>query len=42
MTRMQEFKNVNWDLGKTLHLRGVNAKVIAPGIARVGDRVRKP
>ena len=32
---------VNWDLGKKLHLRGVNAKVIAPGIVRVGDRAVK-
>jgi hypothetical protein len=34
-------KFVNSPLGKELHLRGVNAKVIKPGIIRVGDTVRK-
>jgi hypothetical protein len=32
---------VNWDLGKRLHLRGVNARVIRPGVVRVGDRAFK-
>ena len=32
---------VNSELGKKLHLRGVNARVIVPGLVRVGDRVRK-
>jgi hypothetical protein len=34
-------KFVNSPVGKQLHLRGVNAKVIRPGIIRVGDRARK-
>lgn len=32
---------VNSPTGKQLHLRGVNAKVVTPGIVRVGDLVRK-
>jgi hypothetical protein len=32
---------VNSPLGKELHLRGVNAKVVKPGVFRVGDVVRK-
>ena len=32
---------VNSPLGKELHLRGVNAKVIQAGTIRVGDTVRK-
>jgi hypothetical protein len=32
---------VNSSLGKQLHLRGINARVIKPGIFRVGDVVRK-
>jgi hypothetical protein len=34
-------KFVNSPLGKQLHLRGINAKVIQPGIIRVSDVVRK-
>jgi hypothetical protein len=34
-------KFVNSPLGKQLHLRGINAKVVQPGIIRVGDIVRK-
>ena len=34
-------KFVNSPLGKQLHLRGINAKVVQPGIIRVGDVVRK-
>lgn len=34
-------KFVNSPTGKQLHLRGVNAKVIQPGMARVGDEVKK-
>jgi MOSC domain-containing protein YiiM len=34
-------KFVNSPLGKQLHLRGINAKVIRPGIIRVGDIIRK-
>jgi hypothetical protein len=32
---------VNSPEGKALHLRGINAKVIEPGMVRVGDVVRK-
>ena len=32
---------VNSSLGKELHLRGINARVIKPGTFRVGDVVRK-
>ena len=34
-------KFVNSDVGKELHLRGINAKVIQSGIIRAGDLVRK-
>jgi hypothetical protein len=34
-------KFVNSPLGKELHLRGVNAKVIQPGTIQVGDTVKK-
>jgi len=34
-------KFVNSSLGRQLHLRGINAKVIQPGVIRVGDIVRK-
>jgi MOSC domain-containing protein YiiM len=34
-------KLVNSPLGRELHLRGVNAKVVQPGVIRVGDTVRK-
>jgi hypothetical protein len=32
---------VNSPLGKQLHLRGLNARVVQPGTIRVGDRARK-
>ena len=32
---------VNSPLGRQLHLRGINAKVVQPGVIRVGDVVRK-
>ncbi|MDJ0879530.1 MAG: hypothetical protein QNI86_13010 [Halieaceae bacterium] len=32
---------VNSDIGKQLHLRGINARVIEPGTIRPGDTVRK-
>ncbi len=32
---------VNSPIGKQLHLRGINAKVIRPGVIRVGDVVKK-
>jgi hypothetical protein len=34
-------KFVNSAIGRELHLRGINAKVVRPGIIRVGDVVRK-
>jgi hypothetical protein len=34
-------KFVNSPLGRQLHLRGINARVVQPGTIRVGDRVRK-
>lgn len=38
---VEALKFVNSPEGKRLHLRGINAKVIQPGIIRVGDAVRK-
>lgn len=32
---------VNSDLGKELHLRGVNARVVTPGTIRAGDTITK-
>lgn len=32
---------VNSTVGKQLHLRGINAKVVQPGVIRVGDVVKK-
>jgi len=32
---------VNSPMGRQLHLRGINAKVVTPGIFRVGDLVKK-
>jgi MOSC domain-containing protein YiiM len=32
---------VNSPVGKELHLRGVNARVVEPGVVRVGDRATK-
>ncbi len=34
-------KFVNSPVGKQLHLRGINAKVVQGGVLRVGDAVRK-
>jgi hypothetical protein len=34
-------KFVNSPMGKELHLRGINAKVVQPGMIRVGDVARK-
>ena len=34
-------KFVNSEVGKELHLRGVNARILRPGVIRVGDRVEK-
>ncbi|HMJ25662.1 MAG TPA: hypothetical protein VK475_07525 [Pyrinomonadaceae bacterium] len=38
---IEAMKFVNSPLGKQLHLRGVNAKVVQAGIIRVGDVARK-
>ena len=32
---------VNSDVGKRLHLRGINAKIIQPGVIRQGDVITK-
>jgi MOSC domain-containing protein YiiM len=34
-------KFVNSPVGKQLRLRGLNAKVVQPGVIRVGDGVKK-
>jgi MOSC domain-containing protein YiiM len=38
---LDAFQLVNSPLGRTLNLRGVNARVVQPGIIRVGDSVTK-
>jgi hypothetical protein len=38
---LDAMKFVNSDLGKQLHLRGINAKVVRPGAIRVGDVFKK-
>jgi len=38
---VEAMKFVNSPEGKQLHLRGINTKVIQPGILRVGDTLRK-
>ena len=38
---LDALKFVNSSLGKRLQLRGINAKVVQPGVFRVGDIVRK-
>lgn len=37
----EAMKFVNSPVGRQLHLRGINAKVVQPGLVRVGDMVRK-
>jgi MOSC domain-containing protein YiiM len=32
---------VNSPIGRELRMRGLNAKVVQPGVIRAGDRVRK-
>jgi hypothetical protein len=32
---------VNSPAGKHLKLRGVNARVVQPGVIKIGDRIRK-
>ena len=34
-------KFVNSSVGKQLHLRGINARVVQPGVIRTGDTVKK-
>jgi MOSC domain-containing protein YiiM len=38
---LDAMKFVNSPVGKQLCLRGINAKVVQPGVIRVGDEVRK-
>ncbi len=38
---LDAMKFVNSDVGKELHLRGINAKVVEPGVIHVGDPVTK-
>jgi hypothetical protein len=38
----EAMKFVNSTRGKTLNLRGINAKVIKPGSIRTGDKISKP
>jgi hypothetical protein len=38
---LDAMKFVNSLVGKELHLRGINAKVVQPGVIRVGDLVRR-
>jgi hypothetical protein len=37
---LDALKFVNSPLGRTFHLRGINAKLIQPGLIRVGDLVK--
>ena len=38
---MEAMKFVNSRIGRQLNLRGINAKVVEPGVVRVGDVARK-
>jgi hypothetical protein len=38
---LDAMKFVNSPIGKQYHLRGINARVVKPGVIRVGDRARK-
>lgn len=38
---VEAMKFVNSPLGRQLHLRGINARVLRAGVVRVGDRARK-
>ena len=38
---LDAMKFVNSPIGRELHLRGINCRVVAPGVVRAGDRVRK-
>jgi MOSC domain-containing protein YiiM len=37
---LDAMKFVNSPVGRELHLRGINARVVTPGVIRAGDRVR--
>ena len=37
---LDAMKFVNSPIGRELHLRGINARVVTPGVVRIGDRVR--
>jgi MOSC domain-containing protein YiiM len=34
-------KFVNSPVGRELNLRGINARVVQPGVIHVGDRIKK-
>jgi MOSC domain-containing protein YiiM len=38
---VEAMKFVNSPLGRQLHLRGINARIVRAGVVRVGDRARK-
>jgi MOSC domain-containing protein YiiM len=38
---LEAMKFVNSAVGRELHLRGINAKVVQPGVIRVGQVVKK-
>ena len=38
---LEAMKFVNSPIGKQLHLRGINAKVVKPGVVKTGDKVSK-
>jgi len=38
---LEAMQFVNSPIGKQLHLRGINAKVVQPGVIHVGDMVKK-
>jgi hypothetical protein len=38
---VEAMKFVNTSEGKQLHLRGINTRIVQPGIIHVGDAVRK-
>lgn len=38
---LDAMKFVNSSVGKQLHLRGINAKVVQPGMIRVGNKIKK-
>lgn len=38
---LEAMKFVNSPIGKQLHLRGINAKVVQPGIIKIGDVISK-